>query len=211
MFAISKTYDYQHWYRLVPGHDSSKIIYLDNTDIGAQLNSITGYPLFIRLTSRSPKDYQSEHYEFNCKANSLDDIVQMVNGSSRCQEDLKDYFEDNEPIGLVLQPFNDKISLKNEFRAFVYHKKLVAISAVTEPNNRLSDDDIMMVNDYINGLELNDKFNNYVADICVNGSIIFIEINPYEPEITDSILFDWVDDAEILFNDNPGVPCYRFE
>jgi hypothetical protein len=60
---------------------------------------------------------------------------------------------------------------------------------------------------------LNSSYHNYVADVCLDeGEIIFIEINPYNPEITDSVLFDWVYDKEILFSEvAPTTPIYRFE
>jgi hypothetical protein len=60
---------------------------------------------------------------------------------------------------------------------------------------------------------LNSSYPNYVADICLDKEeIIFIEINPYDPEITDNILFDWVRNKGILFSEvAPTISIYRFE
>jgi len=46
----------------------------------------------------------------------LKDINNMIIGSSRCHEDLEDYKRAHMEIGIVLQPPNPQIALKNEFR-----------------------------------------------------------------------------------------------
>ncbi|CAK7995060.1 Hypothetical protein POVR1_LOCUS578 [uncultured virus] len=122
--------------------------------------------------------------------------------------------QDGEDIGVVFQPFNPRITLSKELRLFVYYGNLVAVSAVDEPNDLITEDDLRKLQKYVLELEaLNSSYPNYVADACLDsGEIIFIEINPYDPDITDSILFDWTDDKDILFpRVAPTIPAYRFE
>lgn len=205
-----RAYDYQHWYQLIPNRHHSEIVFLSSDEIKRILSGksvdftsvVIPYPVFIRLTSRSPKDCNPDLYDFNCCAHSSSDVNEMIQKSNRCKEDLEEYLRDSSPIGVVFQPFIKKVKSSSEVRLFIYQENLVAVSAVDEPNNHLSDDQLRIIKSYITSLkELNQSFNNYVADLCFlsNDEIIFIEINPYDPEITESFLFDWEDDANILF------------
>ena len=139
----------------------------------------------------------------------------MLHKSDRCKEDLKEYLLDKSPIGVVFQPFLQKLNLANEVRLFVYQGNLVAVSAIDEPNNHLDKEELLRIKSYVGNLtRLNRCYPNYVACLCVLGpdEIIFIEINPYDPDITESFLFDWEEDINILFADvSPEVPAYRFE
>lgn len=214
-------FDLQHWYELVPDHSDVVIVMLSRDVISKLINKedvilvVTQeptYPAFIRLTSRSPKDL-SENYDFDCKANCLSDAIRMLHASSRCQEDLQDYLDANLEIGLVIKPFDVRITLANELRVFVYKGKLVAVSAVDEPNNKVSENTLLKLREYIDGLhDLNAKFPSWVGDIChTDDSFIFIEVNPYDSTIVDSFLFDWDEDKHILYNDDPPLlPSYRW-
>ena len=217
--------DYQHWYQNIPGHEKSVVILLDekeishliayssmrNIDVSSVITRLREvkfeFPWFVRLTSRSPKDIS------DCKACSIEDGIKMICESQRTMEDLVSYLDSSEEIGIVIQPWNHMINPQEELRLFVHNNNLVAISAVDEPNKGLSSDDIELIKTYITKLKIN--YTEYVADMCYIHStheIIFIEVNPYNPEITDSILFEWEVDKDILFSNEPNpTPVYRFE
>ena len=79
-------------------------------------------------------------------------------------------------------------------------------------NTKLEEEDINIIKQYIDNLKL-PGFSNYIADISYsNTEIIFIEINPYEEQLSDGILFDWETDYDILFPTVlPTIPIYRCE
>jgi len=227
VLIASAAHDYQHWYGSVPNHNSSQVIMFSSGEIRqlycgnpVDIWVTIPYPVFVRLTSRSPKDYHTsglETYDFNCFAECVEDIMKMILLSQRCRDDITDYYRASLPLGIVLQPFNNKIKLRNEYRLFVYRCELVAVSAVDEPNDRLSVDDLLQLKQYVESLvDLHTSFTEYVADVSMTrGLIVFIEINPYRPDITDSFLFDWEEndaDRQLLFPETtPSVPVYRYE
>lgn len=221
MLTPSAQYDYQHWYKLVPDHSLSQVIMLSTAELKQlrhdkpiDLLVTISYPVFVRLTSRSPKDCTSEAYEYDCKAESMSDIMRMILLSQRCTDDIIDYYESDMPLGIVLQPFNHDIKLRKEYRLFIFNCNLVAVSAVTEPNDLLNEDDLRMLKSYIESLtDLHKHFTQYIADIAMcNHKFVFIEINPYCPAIVDGMLFNWEEDKRLLFPEStPSIPLYRYD
>lgn len=202
---------------------------------------------FSKLSSRSPKDSTNEKLSeiFNKKIKelkdkpSLNDCVNIlfesgfesmkcmdaqqcllnIIKSKRCYEDLVIAlkYKDNQFIqNVIIRPWID-IESKNEFRAFVYDNKFVAMS---QYNYTVKYDDIINNKDNIYQIInsfwknkchdiLSEKYDKYIIDFAIvdkkrdnnddkekketedeSQDVIVIELNPYEND-TDSLLFEW--------------------
>ena len=133
--------------------------------------------------------------------------------SKRCYEDLiiaLKYKDDQFVQNVIIRPWID-ISSKNEFRAFIFDRKFVAIS---QYNYTVKYDEIINNKDLIYETIysfwndkckdiLNKKYDKYIIDFAIIEKekmgntdkyeikdVIVIELNPYEND-TDSLLFDW--------------------
>ena len=88
--------------------------------VGKRINDIDiPLPWFTKLISRGPHD------SGNCKCDTKLDVLKVLCKSRRVFEDVTEYFRENEPIGIVIQQWNDKIDITRELRLFVYKRKLV--------------------------------------------------------------------------------------
>lgn len=165
------------------------------------------FPWFVRLTSRSPKDSS------DCKAVSAKQVLKLLCESERVREDIEDYGNDQDSIGIVLQPWNTAISVTEELRLFFFKKKLVAICPIDdELNCPLSDEDIDVIIHFFDQLSF--AFQNYIVDLCFyrnSKTLTIIELNPYG-SLSDAMAFDWETDKAILFPEEPPArPTFRQE
>eukprot|EP01126_Amoeba_proteus_P004588 TRINITY_DN11527_c0_g2_i5.p1 TRINITY_DN11527_c0_g2~~TRINITY_DN11527_c0_g2_i5.p1 ORF type:complete len:220 (-),score=36.54 TRINITY_DN11527_c0_g2_i5:149-808(-) len=207
-----RLFDYQRWYKRAEGHSQSTVIILSKEEIEtvrpflrpfssvdvdkSELQSIqmkingstTPLPWFVRLTSRSPKD------SGNCKADHPKEVLKILCESERVKIDLEDYYQDNDEIGIVLQPWNPNITLQDELRLFIYFNTIVAISPIDEYSGReLFPEDVVFIEQFFfNNKELWKGFRDFIVDISFDRrtkQIVFIELNPYGP-LSDSMTFD---------------------
>lgn len=226
------SYDYHNWYQNIPEHQQSEIIWLHFDSISTihendTLSSETiiviqkqiddsklllPLPWFIRMTSRSPKDTS------DCKCNNKNDMLQILLQSSRVVDDIITYFENDEQIGIVIQSWNNKINILDEYRLFIYDQTIVAIcpyysfddtdNFTGKTRNEIHDTDILNITSYINNISV--PYNKCVIDLYYKNihDIHLIEINPYG-KLTDSVCFDWDYDKDILYTVHNTVIRYR--
>lgn len=168
--------------------------YHDGNAIGATLISLSrelDYHIgwhrhFIRLNSRSPKDYPWP-FEVSATISGKEAVVILVN-SMRIMDDLMEFkYVPEQPAYVALRQFNPSIRGENEFRCFVKDGELIAITHYdyTKPTPEWVSG---------NAAELRGKIDAYfkdrlrptlhvqtvVFDIAMVGEeFILIEINPY--------------------------------
>ncbi len=165
---------------------------------------------FVRLSTRSGKDVAKhdtdkqrceQHSILKCN-NAMDMFKQLVN-SNRIQEDMRDK-KKNQQLYICIFPWISSIRPDNEYRCFIYQKQLVAVSRMLydldEPSKDKKNEIKERIEEFYATYMIYIPYDNCIVDLCVNDDkIIFIEFNPYSKEITDSYLFDWENDSDILF------------
>ena len=177
--------------------------------------STSSTDLFFRLSYRSAKDVP----EGRMPITNGKQIINAIIKSERCFYDLIAHkYHKNKglsltSINIILIPWKN-CNQSRELRCFVYNKQLVAITNQF-PNetwsfNHMEDYLISKINTFINDLWSNNKdlYNSCVVDIEIDKfmNIDLIEFNPYEKKgSTSAILFDWINDKDILFNNNNKI------
>jgi len=190
--------------------------YIDLTGLNDLIKMLNNYitnsngDLFFRLSYRSAKDVP----EGRLPVKNGKQIMTAIIKSERCFDDLvaHRYHQLN---GVHLAPININVipwitcNQNREIRCFVFEKQLVAIT------NQFPNDDwpfrgcekqlTETLNRYVNYLWQThpDIYSSSVVDIEVNQFMTpeLIEFNPYEKRgSTSAVLFDWITDADILFN-----------
>jgi hypothetical protein len=110
---------------------------------------------------------------------------------------------------------------ERELRCFAYKGKLVAITNQFPCNldNKWHFSGLeLLITEKVKLLILNivskcNLYDSFVIDIEINHELspIFIEFNPYGVKgSTSAILFDWIHDKEILFNDKTDNIIFRY-
>ena len=168
--------------------------------------------LFVKLESRSPKDYIQNWPKEDYKAlYNAQDIVDALLGSMRTFEDLVFLTQLKDEIILYIRPFAN-LDRHCEWRVFVKNKKVIGISQQFYKEN------FHYKNKYIEKLKRNIIYfmknicipnitvSNFVADLYVKNYVYFskigkfiylpsiIETNPYG--LSDPCLFETYDELE---------------
>ncbi|KAI8615383.1 hypothetical protein BC830DRAFT_1168665 [Chytriomyces sp. MP71] len=148
---------------------------------------------------------------------SVSTVIESVCSSSQGHECIRDT---DEVCKLYLLPWR-KINPDFEFRVFVYHNSVTAIShqnlyTVNKSLAVLSDARIQeaVVDPLLNHFQnhVRDRlssFDSYTMDVAIledTGKPYFIEVNPFGAEYSaGSALFHWLVDSEVLLSDGSKV------
>lgn len=169
--------------------------------------------LFVKLESRSPKDYIQNWPKEDYKAlYNAQDIVDALLGSMRTFEDLVFLTQLKDEIILYIRPFAN-LDRHCEWRVFVKNKKVIGISQqfykeTFSYNKKYLNEIKRSVTYFMNNICIpNIKVNNFVADLYVSSEthykpgidkkfldISIIETNPYG--LSDPCLFETYDNLE---------------
>ncbi|KAH0787427.1 cell division cycle protein [Histomonas meleagridis] len=146
-----------------------------------------------------------------------DEAFEMMKWSSRIVSDLKIFLDasgdgDWFDIKLVVRAFNEDLECSQEYRGFVYNRKLTAVSHYqTEcyfPEIAAHKDEIgQTFQKYFNDVLLpilpeRAKQSCIIDFALIKGKCFVVELNPYGVS-TGSALFDWTKDREILEGSKP--------
>ena len=143
-------------------------------------------------------------------------------------EQLTDQLLTSERINLYIKTANYmvfrnwmKYEIQNEFRCFIYKKKLVAISQydyfLPLPNPEYAEQFLKIIEFFFLQVSHLIPFVNVVMDVAIeNGEVYFIEFNPFgNNSDTDAGLYDWVKDQSILvpleFSDRIDIRLFDME
>ncbi|PZM82194.1 hypothetical protein DLH72_04240 [Candidatus Gracilibacteria bacterium] len=156
--------------------------------IGKQLKKLDYNEFFIKLISRSPKDFGI------IKTKNAREIIELLASSMRTTDDLVylENLDDGDDITLVIRPFIE-IEPKNEFRVFVKSKEIKGISQYDYQNIYNYENEEKLEKEIIKFIEQKIipfmEIQNFVVDIAIIGNkIIILETNPYG--LSDPCLFE---------------------
>ena len=135
------------------------------------------------------------------------EALSLLLSSERVFADLHDWLKYGEPEQIVLRKWEPQLTLKYEFRAFVYRNRITAISQYDHyaiyPELR---DLRGAIQDKIQVLwrTLHSRLRceSYVADFAYledQQDVLLIELSPFLP-CTGPALFSWTDDIDVLKN-----------
>jgi len=170
--------------------------------------------LFVKLESRSPKDYIQNYPKEDYKAlHNAEEIVDALLGSMRTFEDLVFLTKLKNEVILYVRPFAD-LERRYEWRVFVKDKKVIGISQqfykeTFSYNKKYLNEIKRSVSYFMDNICIpNIKVNSFVADLYVSGEthykvgitkkfldISIIETNPYG--LSDPCLFETYDELEL--------------
>lgn len=170
--------------------------------------------LFVKLESRSPKDYIQDWPKEDYKAlHNAEEIVDALLGSMRTFEDLVFLTQLKDEVILYIRPFAD-LERRFEWRVFVKDKKVIGISQqfykeTFSYNKKYLNEIKRSVTYFMDNICIpNVKVDNFVADLYVSGGthykvgitkrfldISIIETNPYG--LSDPCLFETYDELEL--------------
>jgi len=169
--------------------------------------------LFVKLESRSPKDYIQNWPKEDYKAlHNAEEIVDALLGSMRTFEDLVFLTKLKNEVILYIRPFVD-MERMYEWRVFVKDKKVIGISQqfykdTFSYNKKYLNEIKRSVSYFMDSICIpNIKVDNFVADLYVSGGthykvgitkkfldISIIETNPYR--FSDPCLFETYGELE---------------
>lgn len=170
--------------------------------------------LFVKLESRSPKDYiQNWPKEDYKPLYNAQDIVNALLGSMRTFEDLVFLTKLKDEVILYIRPFAD-LERRYEWRVFVKDRKVIGISQqfykeTFSYNKKYLNEIKRSVTYFMDNICIpNIKVDNFVADLYVSGGthykvgidkkfldVSIIETNPYG--LSDPCLFETYDELEL--------------
>lgn len=170
--------------------------------------------LFVKLESRSPKDYIQDWPKEEYKAlHNAGEIVDALLGSMRTFEDLVFLTKLKNEVILYIRPFAD-LERRYEWRVFVKDRKVIGISQqfykeTFSYNKKYLNEIKRSVSYFMDNICIpNIKVNSFVADLYVSGGthykvgitkkfldISIIETNPYG--LSDPCLFETYDELEL--------------
>jgi hypothetical protein len=170
--------------------------------------------LFVKLESRSPKDYIQNYPKEDYKAlHNAEEIVDALLGSMRTFEDLVFLTKLKDEVILYVRPFAD-LERRYEWRVFVKDRKVIGISQqfyeeTFSYNKKYLNEIKRSISYFMDNICIpNIKVNSFVADLYVSGGthykpgitkrfldISIIETNPYG--LSDPCLFETYDELEL--------------
>jgi hypothetical protein len=174
---------------------------------------------FVRLSYRSAKDVP----EGRMSIMDGDEAVMAIIKSKRCFDDMIAHKYHTlrgvklPLLGINLVPWTN-CKVERELRCFVFNGRLVAVTFqipnLPWPFFGLEKCVIERLKEFVNQLwNKHNLYNCAVVDVELNNLLEckLIEFNPYGKEgSTGAILFDWVDDTDILFNDDSKDVTLRY-
>ncbi|CAF0818310.1 unnamed protein product [Didymodactylos carnosus] len=205
-----------------------------------QFKSSLRMPMFVRLSTRSPKDaglilkerlkilyqqmmpsattddmnqcliaFDEASIRLLCVSDGFD-CVQLLLASERIQDDFK-----STSLNLILRYFERNRRLENEFRGFIYRRKLTALTQYNEsiyyPNLLINKSKILdSIIKFLNDQQVLEQLplENCVLDFILleledgNYKVYICEINPLA-EFAGTGLFSWLTDRSILLGKEP--------
>lgn len=180
-------------------------------DLAAELDGTIGWNRsFVRLNSRSPKDWP---YPFEVPATiSGKEAVSMLMGSMRVMDDLMEFrWIPEQPAYVALRDFVHWVRGSNEFRCFVKGGKLIAVShydymkpaprGVVERSKEIR----LLIDAYFaEQLKPVLHIDTVVVDLAMrgDGELLLIEINPYG--LSDPC---WFGSYEAVERGNAAIQC----
>ena len=147
-------------------------------------------PKFVRLNTRSPKDYISDPLR------SAEDILHAITASMRTTDDIMRLHTSKQPIWLYVDSYNSCIQQK-EYRCFIKDKHLIGITQYNlylEPDlQRVTNAIMTLIPQVLPAVPLS----QFVIDLWINSAYQarFLEINPYG--LSDPCLFGTYDIVEL--------------
>lgn len=165
--------------------------------IDNQLEKLDYNEFFIKLISRSPKDF------WIIKTKNAKEIIELLASSMRTTDDLVylENLDDWDDITLVIRPFIE-IEPKNEFRVFVKSKEIKWISQYDYQNIYNYENEEKLEKEIIKFIEQKIipfmEIQNFVVDIAIIwNKIIILETNPYW--LSDPCLFESYENLDWSF------------
>ena len=164
---------------------------------------IPGNEYFVKLSGTSGKNEKS----INKFSNSNDIIFHLASVKLFVDQEYK---RDKETY-LILVKWDDKIELRNEFRIFVYNKKITGISQQSKKLFNYTQDELEIFQEAFENIDFikNLPYKDCILDVYVNIELkkcILIEINPFGAHCgAGSSLFKWDDDYELLHSNLDSV------
>eukprot|EP01125_Pyxidicula_operculata_P018584 TRINITY_DN6611_c0_g1_i1.p1 TRINITY_DN6611_c0_g1~~TRINITY_DN6611_c0_g1_i1.p1 ORF type:complete len:302 (+),score=71.44 TRINITY_DN6611_c0_g1_i1:97-1002(+) len=162
------------------------------------------------ITTPTDNDKISALFEAHIKAlkvTSAKQALGMLLKSGRINEDLTLGLQDEKTfnIQIIVREWVD-VPISHEFRAFVYGKKLNALSqyfdfCFFQDIQSKQSEILKLVSEEFEKIKDKVKLDNYICDfgISSDGKVYIIELNPWL-ETTDSCLFNWIKDDKLLKN-----------
>jgi hypothetical protein len=174
---------------------------------------------FIKLSTISGKDIINTDIDIDdwdlLNNDNKKLIMKNVEDLSRyllSSERIALYIGDNMTANLCFREWID-FNLEEEFRCFIHGRKLVAISQYDycrEIPKHIQNPDLVVkcIKHFVDQIIQYIPFDNVVLDVALKFpelNVYFIEFNPFGLEgDTDSSLYDWVHDADLLSGENIG-------
>jgi hypothetical protein len=134
--------------------------------------------------------------EYFMRIETIDQLKLLFKTSDRLREDFE---EDSSQGKLIIRKWFDH--LPNEYRCFICHGKLNAISAYQTIDNEQSMKDFLNSKSF-KEIILSIPYRHAVVDCAIdpiNYQVIIIEINPFSKR-SSAAKFSWVIDRDILYN-----------
>lgn len=159
-----------------------------------------GRKLFIKGDIHSPKDIWP-----TCIFDNAADAKRILAASERTR---------NETL-LFCRDVNWSIVNKEgyEFRCFVYHQRLTAVSCSFLKESFLTERMRVTIIEFFNKINETLPYNDAVVDIFIDKKsldILIIEVNPFGADtLTSASLFDWRDDWTIIHGKTPIFRCEK--
>ncbi len=170
------------------------------------------------------------------RVTSGQDILQLLLTSERVYADMLDWTKYGEPEQIVLREYNPEVRLDYEFRLFICHGKVTAISQYDHHayyphlDSTLSESNAQHIQELKEGLltcwqvvhrvltgTSNEATMSYVADIAYlpqSKKYVLLEISPFSP-CTGAALFSWSHDRLLMEgkSDDPDMqyPVFRLK
>ena len=198
-------------------------------DIDETRNECYQEGYFVRLSGRSPKDFIAQLVTSSKTGN---DVVNRLVHSSRSSFCFKEYLNSIDPgksISAIFIPWDNNLNSSLEFRCFVHHHKLTAISQydcyhtfTKFGNMNLCYFIKKLIEDFYQQLKPFIPFHSCIMDVVLKpkidmkGEFIFavdveedspdwrvhlLEFNPFYADVSSGAgLFDWEQDLPLLYN-----------
>jgi hypothetical protein len=176
---------------------------LDEFKNTIQNELISGDEYFIKLSGTSGKNEKGIN-----KFSKANDIISHL-ASVKLFVDQE--YKREKDTYLILIKWNDKIELRNEFRIFVFNKKITGISQQSKKLFNYSEDELEIFQEAFSTINFikNIPYNNCILDVYVDlefKKCILIEINPFGAHCgAGSSLFKWDDDYELLHSNSEYI------
>lgn len=163
---------------------------------------------FVKLVSRSPKDWLVREDNTMMKINSPEDVVHAFGSSFRCLEDIVMLSHLNIDNNLIIRPYI-QINPETEWRCFIKNNQVIGISRYyyQKENNIKNPSSIKTkIVQFLEEVVIpNITVSDFVADVISDQIVILLETNPYG--LSDPCLFGSYSELE---SGNFNIPKFLF-